>query len=45
MDGKRISEESDVIKEQNFTSLKQNGLIKILKGVTTYEEILRVISS
>jgi type IV pilus assembly protein PilB len=45
MDGKRISEESDVIKEQNFTSLRQNGLIKILKGVTTYEEVLRVTST
>jgi type IV pilus assembly protein PilB len=45
MDGKRISEESDVVKEQNFTSLRQNGLIKILKGVTTYEEVLRVTST
>ncbi|MDA3802593.1 MAG: GspE/PulE family protein [Patescibacteria group bacterium] len=34
----------DVVKEyQDFISIKQDGMIKVLKGVTTLEEVLRVI--
>ncbi len=35
----------DVQKNQSFVSIKQDGLIKILQGKTTIEEVLRVIKS
>ncbi|MBN2884701.1 type II/IV secretion system protein [Patescibacteria group bacterium] len=34
-----------VKKSQDFISIKQDGAIKVLKGLTTMEEILRVIES
>ncbi len=34
-----------VKKTEDFISIKQDGIIKILKGMTTMEEILRVIDS
>jgi type IV pilus assembly protein PilB len=33
----------DIKKNEEFISIKQDGLIKVLKGITTLEEILRVI--
>ncbi len=36
----------DVIKKyEDFVSIEQDGTIKVLQGLTTYEEILRVIES
>ncbi len=32
----------DVKKSQKFVSLKEDGMVKILKGLTSYEEVLRV---
>lgn len=34
-----------VKKSQEFLSIKQDGIIKVLQGVTTMEEVLRVIES
>ena len=34
-----------VRKSQEFVSIKQDGIIKVLQGQTTYEEVLRVIES
>ncbi|KKQ60327.1 MAG: Type IV pilus assembly protein PilB [Parcubacteria group bacterium GW2011_GWE2_38_18] len=33
----------DVRESQNFISIKQDGIIKILNGITTIEEVLRVM--
>ena len=33
----------DLIKNQNFITMKQDGIIKVLLGLTTMEEILRTI--
>ena len=36
----------DAVKaSQDFISINQDGIIKVLKGITTMEEILRVIES
>jgi type II secretory ATPase GspE/PulE/Tfp pilus assembly ATPase PilB-like protein len=32
----------DIRKYQKFTSIEEDGILKVLKGLTTYEEILRV---
>lgn len=42
IDGKRVKIE-DVRKSQDFITLRQDGLIKVLLGITTMEEVLRVI--
>ncbi|MDP3836747.1 MAG: GspE/PulE family protein [bacterium] len=34
-----------VKKSQDFISIKQDGIVKVVKGVTTMEEVLRVIES
>ena len=34
-----------VMKTQDFISIKQDGIVKVVKGVTTMEEVLRVIES
>jgi len=34
-----------VKKSQDFISIKQDGVVKVLKGLTTMEEILRIIES
>ncbi len=38
----RILKLSDVKKDQNFITLKQDGMIKAIQGITTIEEVLRV---
>ncbi|MFH1522740.1 MAG: GspE/PulE family protein [Patescibacteria group bacterium] len=43
MDDTRNLKMEDVIKNQNFITMKQDGIIKVLQGVTTIEEVLRVI--
>lgn len=34
---------ADLIKNQNFITMKQDGIIKVLLGLTTIEEVLRTI--
>lgn len=34
-----------IMKTQEFISIKQDGIIKVLQGITTMEEVLRVIES
>lgn len=34
---------ADLIKNQNFITMKQDGIIKVLLGLTTMEEVLRTI--
>ncbi|MEK7097657.1 MAG: GspE/PulE family protein [Patescibacteria group bacterium] len=43
IDGKRIMKMDDVKDSQEFITLRQDGLIKVLLGSTTMEEVLRVI--
>jgi type IV pilus assembly protein PilB len=40
---KTILKLEDVVSNQNFTTMKQDGLIKSLRGETTLGEVLRVI--
>lgn len=42
LEGKNIFEE-DIKKEQKYTTIKQDGFIKVLLGYTTMEEVLRVM--
>ncbi|MEA1925921.1 MAG: GspE/PulE family protein [Patescibacteria group bacterium] len=41
-DGKRESEIEAKAREDGYTTMKQNGIMKIIKGVTTIEEVQRV---
>jgi len=41
----RIVEEDDVRKTQTYTTMYQDGIIKVLQGYTTIDEVLRVIQS
>ena len=34
----------DLVKNQNFITMKQDGIIKALLGLTTMEEILRTVN-
>ncbi|MDP2709361.1 MAG: ATPase, T2SS/T4P/T4SS family [bacterium] len=43
MDNKKNLNLEDLIKNQNFITMKQDGVIKVLLGLTTMEEILRTI--
>ena len=42
-DADRVITEDDVKKTQKFISLTQDGIIKVLQGRTTLEEIMRVV--
>ncbi|MCK9578924.1 MAG: GspE/PulE family protein [Methanoregula sp.] len=42
--GKELNYKSEVLKKQKFITLKQDGIIRALQGVTSIEEVLRVIS-
>ena len=33
----------ELVKDQNFITMKQDGIIKVLMGLTTMEEVLRTI--
>jgi len=44
-DGDRSLNLETVRKLQDFISIRQDGIIKVLQGVTTMEEVLRVIES
>ena len=43
MNTSKILSEEDVIKNQDFITMKQDGIIKALQGVTTIQEVLRII--
>lgn len=43
MDRKNLSLE-DLVKNQNFITMRQDGIIKVLLGLTTMEEILRTVN-
>lgn len=45
MDKNKILRLEDIRGSQDFISMKQDGIIKVLRGETTMEEILRVIQS
>jgi type IV pilus assembly protein PilB len=43
MDEKQVLKVEDITRSQKFVTMKQDGIIKILKGITTVEEVLRVL--
>jgi len=43
MDNKANLTLDDLVKNQNFITMKQDGIIKVLMGLTTMEEVLRTI--
>jgi len=43
MDSSRILREEDVRKTQEFITMEQDGLIKAIQGITTLQEVFRVI--
>jgi type IV pilus assembly protein PilB len=45
MENKKTISLEDVLATQDFVTMKQDGVIKVLNGVTTMEEVLRVINS
>jgi len=44
MDNKKNLTLDDLVKNQNFITMKQDGLIKVLMGLTTMEEIMRMVN-
>ncbi|OGF23624.1 hypothetical protein A3H66_02505 [Candidatus Falkowbacteria bacterium RIFCSPLOWO2_02_FULL_45_21] len=44
MDNKKNLTIDDLKKDQNFVTMKQDGLVKVLLGLTTIEEILRTVN-
>jgi type IV pilus assembly protein PilB len=44
MDNKKNITLDDLIKNQNFITMKQDGIIKALLGLTTVEEIIRTVN-
>ena len=44
MDNKKNITLDDLVKNQNFITMKQDGIIKALLGLTTMEEILRTVN-
>ncbi len=45
IDNKKNLTVDDLKKDQNFITMKQDGLIKVLLGLTTIEEILRTVNA
>lgn len=43
LDNKKVLRIEDIINSQKFINIKQDGIIKVLQGLTTWEEILRII--
>lgn len=41
---KKLSYDSEILKKQHFVTVKQDGIIRALQGITSMEEILRVMS-
>ncbi|MDO8592894.1 MAG: ATPase, T2SS/T4P/T4SS family [bacterium] len=44
MDNKKNLTLADLIKDQNFITMKQDGIIKVLLGLTTMEEVMRTVN-
>ncbi|MDD4900857.1 MAG: ATPase, T2SS/T4P/T4SS family [Patescibacteria group bacterium] len=44
MDNKKNLTLEDLRKDQNFITMKQDGIIKVLLGLTTMEEVLRTVN-
>lgn len=44
MDNKKNITLDDLVKNQNFITMKQDGIIKVLLGLTTIEEVLRTVN-
>lgn len=44
MENKRNITLDDLVKNQNFITMKQDGIIKVLLGLTTMEEVLRTVN-
>ena len=45
MDNKKNLTLDDLVKNQNFITMKQDGIIKVLMGLTTMEEIMRTVNA
>lgn len=45
MDNEKNLTVADLIKDQNFITMRQDGLIKVLLGLTTMEEVLRTVNA
>jgi len=43
IEGKKHLTDKDIKESQKFINIKQDGIIKVLQGVTTMEEVLRII--
>ena len=43
MDGKRMLKVDDIRADQSFTTMEEDGIIKTMQGLTTIQEVLRVI--
>ncbi|MDP3900531.1 MAG: GspE/PulE family protein [bacterium] len=41
---KELNYDSEVLKKQHFITIQQDGIIKALEGITSIEEVLRVMS-
>jgi type II secretory ATPase GspE/PulE/Tfp pilus assembly ATPase PilB-like protein len=44
MEGEKALGLSDIRESQDFITMKQDGVIKVLNGQTTIQEVLRVIN-
>ncbi len=44
MENKKTLTTQDVLDTQEFVTMKQDGIIKVLNGLTTMEEVLRVVN-
>ncbi|MFH1233178.1 MAG: GspE/PulE family protein [Patescibacteria group bacterium] len=45
MNGKKILSVEEIRKSQQFTTIKEDGIIKVLLGLTTMEEVLRTLGA
>jgi len=43
--GKKVFTVKEILETQKYTTVYQDGIIKVLQGATTYEEVLRVMQT
>lgn len=43
--GKKVFTVKEILETQKYTTVYQDGIIKVLQGTTTYEEVLRVMQT
>ncbi len=43
LDGRKYLSVSDIKAVENFLTVKQDGILKVIQGITTYDEVLRVM--